>query len=89
MEYSRRSFVLSAFTLAFISAYPRISYACGVSDVLDKMSPAVKKTLVLGAIALVIVEPVAFPVLIAVGAGVWTIAKVVDSEKVGSILCNQ
>ena len=89
MEISRREFVLSAFTLAFISVYPKLSYACDVSSALDNMNPKTKALLGMVTAGLVIAFfPESVPVAIIVGAMAYSITKFSESEKVGNILCS-
>ena len=57
MEISRREFVLSAFTLSLISIYPKLSYACDISSVFDKMNPTTKIALGLVTVAAIYLVP--------------------------------
>lgn len=101
MEFDRRGFMLSAFSVAFISSFPKLSFACGVS-------PEVKKTtLVIGAeilayglykyavlsesmtgIAAIATAAPIVPVAIAVGAALLTIHLFGLEEKIGEALSN-
>lgn len=88
MGISRREFSLSVFTLAFISAYPKLSYACDVSSAIDNINPKTKTLLGIVTAGLVIAFfPQSVPVAIIVGVIAFTITKFSESEKVGSILC--
>lgn len=87
MAISRREFVLSAITLAFISTYPKLSYACDVSDVLDKISATKKVGIVLASAGIIMAVPETVPVAIVVGLAGYSITKFPGAEDVGDILC--
>lgn len=101
MELNRRCFILSAFSIAFISSYSRFSLACEVSPDVSKVVPVTGVELLgyglikyvlaaesaTGVAAVAAASPV-IPVAIVVGVALLTIHYFHAEEKIAQALCN-
>ncbi|HDR2754037.1 TPA: hypothetical protein QCJ76_002641 [Enterobacter asburiae] len=89
MELNRRCFILSAFSIAFISSSSRFSLACEVSSDVSKAVLVTGGLLGYGLVKYVLAaaSPV-IPVAIVVGVALLTINYFHAEEKIAQVLCN-